>query len=229
MHPVPQASPTTNGPPPTTTGNVQNFHGTRSSVQQQDSEQKIRSSKLPCCCRTPEPAADAQRRRRCRHRRLARTVHAEFRATSRPPVVPGWRQRLPRESPTLSGTSLGRVVFLAAPNAAPCLLLLDASPLPLDLVVGLWLLQYIPYKSCHKTQFTHTHPHTPGHPLASTYDNTRATPDTRSSPRLTSARNTSAEASFHQPAHRTYPNEGGPIGCTARKGGTPYTIFTLPA
>ena len=47
--------------------------------------------------------------------------------------------------------------------------------------------------------------------------------------RLTYARNPAAETSLHRPAHRTYPNEGGPIGCTARKGGTPYTTFTLPA
>jgi len=140
--------------------NVHTFHGTRNSVQQQESEQKIRRSKLPCCCRTPEPAADAQRRRRCRHHRLARAISTGFWATSRPPVVPGWRRRLPRESPTPSGPSLGRVVSLPAPNAAPCLMLLDASPLPLDLVAGPFCYSTLPYKSCHTTQFTHTHTHT---------------------------------------------------------------------
>jgi hypothetical protein len=165
MHPVPQASPTTNGPPPKTTGNVHTFHGTRNSVQQQESEQQIRRSKLPCCCRTPEPAADAQRRRRCRHHRLARAISTGFWATSRPPVVPGWRRRLPRESPTPSGPSLGRVVSLPAPNAAPCLMLLDASPLPLDLVAGPCLLQYFTLQiMSHDTIHTHTHTHTPGQP-----------------------------------------------------------------
>ena len=72
--------------------------------RQQDRSKNIRRSQLLRCSKTLGPAADAQRRRRCRHRRLARTVQAEFRATSRPPVVPGWRQRLPRESPTLSAS-----------------------------------------------------------------------------------------------------------------------------
>ena len=126
LHPIPQASPSTYRPPPKSTSTAQNFHGTRSSFQQQDSYQKIRISKLPLCYRTPEPAADAQHRRRRRRHRLARTVSTGLWATTRPPRVPGWRRRLPRESPTPSGPSLGRVVSLPAPNAAPCLLLVDA-------------------------------------------------------------------------------------------------------
>ena len=159
--------------------NVHTFHETHSSAQQQERSKNIRRSQLLRCSRTPGPAADAQRRHRCRHRRLARTVHAELRATSRPPVVPGWRQRLPRESPTLSSSSLSRAVSLAAPNDALCLMLLDASPLPLDLVVGSCLLQYLaPQIMSHDAIHTHTHTHTHTHAgsiLALTYTTIRNT------------------------------------------------------
>ena len=154
-------------------------HETHSSAQQQERSKNIQRPQPLRCSRTPGPAADAQRRHRCRHRRLARTVHAELRATSRPPVVPGWRQRLPRESPTLSGSSLSRAVFLAAPNDAPCLMLLDASPLPLDLVVGSCLFQYLtPQIMSHDAIHTHTRTHTHTHAgsfLALTYTTIRNT------------------------------------------------------
>ena len=124
----------------------------------------------------PDPAADAQGRRRRRHRRLARTIQAEFWPALRPPGSLGRPQRMPRENPTLPRALVDRTSPIQASLATPCLLLLDASPLPLDLVVRLWLLQYLPYKSRHKTQFTHPHPHTPGHPLASTYDKHAGSP-----------------------------------------------------
>ena len=164
LHPIPQASPSTYRPPPKSTGTAQNFHGTRSSVQQQDSEQKLRSSKLPRCCRTAEPAADAQHRRRRRRHRLARTVSTGPWATSRPPRVPGWRRRMPHESPTPSGPSPGRDVSLHAPIAAPCLMLLDACDRSLDLVVGSCLLQYLtPQLMTHDAIRTHTRTHTHTH------------------------------------------------------------------
>ena len=235
LHPEPQISHSPRTPPPATMRNVHTFHETHSSAQQQERSKNIRRSQLLRCSRTPGPAADAQRRHRCRHHRLARAISTGFWATSRPPVVPGWRRRLPRESPTLSGSSLSRAVSLAAPNDAPCLMLLDASPLPLDLVVGSCLLQHlIPQIMPHDAIHTHTHTHTHTHAgsiLALTYttDTQHRTRARLFRLRLTYARNTSAETSLHRPAHRTYPNEGGPIGCTARKGGTPYTTFTLPA
>ena len=179
LHPEPQISHSPRTPLPATMRNVHTFHETHSSAQQQERSKNIRRSQPLRCSRTPGPAADAQRRHRCRHRRLARTVHAELRATSRPPVVPGWRQRLPRESPTLSGSSLSRAVSLAAPNDAPCLMLLDASPLPLDLVVGSCLLQYLtpqimPHDAIHTHTHTHTHTHA-GSILALTYTTIRNT------------------------------------------------------
>ena len=179
LHPIPQASPSTYRPPPKSTGTAQNFHGTRSSDQQQDSEQKIRSPKLPRCCRMPEPAADAQHRRRRRRHRLARTISTGLWATSRPPRVPGWRRRLPHESPTPSGPSPGRNASLHAPIAAPCLMLLDACDRSLDLVVGSCLLQYLtPQIMSHDAIHTHTRTHTHTHAgsiIALTYTTIRNT------------------------------------------------------
>ena len=128
-----------------------------------------------------------------------------MRTTSRPPVVPGWRQRLPRESPTLSGSSLSRAAFLAAPNVVPCLMLLDASPLPLDLVVGSCLLQYLtPQLMTHDAIHTYTHTHTHTRrviPRFDIYDNTQHRTRARLFRlRLTYDRNTSAETSLHRPA-----------------------------
>ena len=140
---------------------------------------KIRISKLPLCYRTPEPAADAQHRRRRRRHRLARTVSTGLWATSRPPRVPGWRRRLPHESPTPSGPSPGRDVSLHAPIAAPCLMLLDACDRPLDLVMGSCLLQYLtPQIMSHDAIHTHTRTHTHTHAgsiLALTYTTIRNT------------------------------------------------------
>ena len=176
LHPEPQISHSPRTPLPATMRNVHTFHETHSSAQQQERSKNIQRPQPLRCSRTPGPAADAQRRHRCRHRRLARTIQAEYWPALRPPGSLGRPQRMPRETPTLPRALVDRTSPIQASLATPCLLLLDASPLPLDLVVRLWLLQYLPYKSRHKTQFTHPHPHTPGHPLASTYDKHAGSP-----------------------------------------------------
>ena len=93
LHPIPQASPSTYRPPPKSTSTAQNFHGTRSSFQQQDSYQKIRISKLPLCYRTPEPAAVRQKHTESRWQsRSGIQCTASVVGNRRQPATPFWKR-----------------------------------------------------------------------------------------------------------------------------------------
>ena len=100
----------------TSTGHaVQSSNRIRSKSPTLEAAMLLQNARTSCRRTTP--------RRRCRHRRLARTVQAEFRPALRPPGSLGRPQRLPREHPTLSRALADRTSIIPASLATPCLML----------------------------------------------------------------------------------------------------------
>ena len=122
LHPEPQISHSPRTPPPATMRNVHTFHETHSSAQQQERSKNIRRSQLLRCSRTPGPAANAQRRHRCRHRRLARQFRPAF------------------------GQHPGLLWYLA--GAADCPVKAPRPPVPLSAALSLSLLPMLRPASC---------------------------------------------------------------------------------